>query len=284
MKIAVLSGKGGTGKTFIAVNLADVINNSVYIDCDVEEPNGYLFFKPNKVNSSDVFINVPQVDNNLCVGCRKCINFCKFNALVQIVNKILIFNNVCHSCGGCSIICPKNAITEKQKLIGKIEVGYSNDVMIKTGVLNIGEVANIKIINDLLTNLNPNNIIIIDCPPGSSCSVMESIKDVDYCILVAEPTIFGLHNLELVYDLVQKFKKPFGVIINKVSKDKNIVDTFCEEKQITILERIEYDNHLGRLISEGEIVSRKLIKYQKLFQDLLNKVKEEVENEAAINP
>lgn len=284
MKIAVLSGKGGTGKTFIAVNLADVINNSVYIDCDVEEPNGYLFFKPNKVNSSDVFINVPQVDNNLCVGCRKCINFCKFNALVQIVNKILIFNNVCHSCGGCSIICPKNAITEKLKLIGKIEVGYSNDVMIKTGVLNIGEVANIKIINDLLTNLNPNNIIIIDCPPGSSCSVMESIKDVDYCILVAEPTIFGLHNLELVYDLVQKFKKPFGVIINKVSKDKNIVDTFCEEKQITILERIEYDNHLGRLISEGEIVSRKLIKYQKLFQDLLNKVKEEVENEAAINP
>ena len=284
MKIAVLSGKGGTGKTFIAVNLADVINNSVYIDCDVEEPNGYLFFKPNKVNSSDVFINVPQVDNNLCVGCRKCINFCKFNALVQIVNKILIFDNVCHSCGGCSIICPKNAITETQKLIGKIEVGYSNDVMIKTGVLNIGEVANIKIINDLLTNLNPNNIIIIDCPPGSSCSVMESIKDVDYCILVAEPTIFGLHNLELVYDLVQKFKKPFGVIINKVSKDKNIVDTFCEEKQITILERIEYDNHLGRLISEGEIVSRKLIKYQKLFQDLINKVKEEVENEADINP
>lgn len=284
MKIAVLSGKGGTGKTFIAVNLADVINNSVYIDCDVEEPNGYLFFKPNKVNSSDVFINVPQVDNNLCVGCRKCINFCKFNALVQIVNKILIFDNVCHSCGGCSIICPKNAITETQKLIGKIEVGYSNDVMIKTGVLNIGEVANIKIINDLLTNLNPNNIIIIDCPPGSSCSVMESIKDVDYCILVAEPTIFGLHNLELVYDLVQKFKKPFGVIINKVSKDKNIVDTFCEEKQIIILERIKYDNHLGRLISEGEIVSRKLIKYQKLFQDLINKVKEEVENEADINP
>jgi MinD superfamily P-loop ATPase len=146
MKIAVLSGKGGTGKTLVSVNLAAVATESIYIDCDVEEPNGHLFFKPEDTQSDKISINIPVVDEKLCKGCRKCVDFCKYNALAYINNKLLVFDDVCHSCGGCVLFCPQKALSEKEKIIGVVQSGVSENVTVITGILNTGEASGIPII------------------------------------------------------------------------------------------------------------------------------------------
>ncbi|HKM01454.1 MAG TPA: 4Fe-4S binding protein, partial [Sedimentibacter sp.] len=169
MKIAVLSGKGGTGKTFISVNLSFVAENSNYIDCDVEEPNGHLFFKPEIVNKEKVYEKIPQVDIDLCSGCRKCVEFCKFNALAFIKDKVFVFDDICHSCGGCMLLCPEKAISEKDKEIGEILEGVFNSSNIYTGILNTGEETGVSIIKKLLKSSNDKPYTFIDCPPGSSC-------------------------------------------------------------------------------------------------------------------
>jgi len=187
----------------------------------VEEPNGYLFLKPNNIKTDDVSVNIPYVDESICSGCRKCIDFCKFNALVYIQNKVMIFDEVCHSCGGCILLCPEKALSEKEKVIGQIQRGISENVNVITGILNTGEASGVPIIKELLNSSIDKEITFIDCPPGSACIVMESIKDAKYCILVAEPTLFGVHNLNMVYELVKLFNKPYGVILNKCLDDEN---------------------------------------------------------------
>ncbi|HPW53158.1 MAG TPA: ATP-binding protein [Erysipelotrichaceae bacterium] len=286
MKIAVLSGKGGTGKTLVAVNLAAVSRQATYIDCDVEEANGHLFFKPEWLKKEDIAVKVPQVNEDLCDGCRKCVNFCKFNALVYIKDKLQIFEEICHSCGGCLLVCPFKALKEKDKVIGVIQKGVSDNVIIYTGLLNPGEPSGVPIINKLLSkeNVPENQLTIIDCPPGSACVVMESIKDADYCILVAEPTLFGVHNLNMVYQLVKLFNKPFGVLLNKCLPEDNPAEKFCRENRIRILSRIPFDNNLGTLNSNGEIVVKKEKKYQQLFSSLLDTVVKEVQYETTANP
>lgn len=285
MKIAVLSGKGGTGKTLVSVNLAAVAQKSTYIDCDVEEPNGHLFFKPIDVQKEEVSVKIPQVDNERCSGCRKCVDFCKFNALAYIKDKLIIFEEICHSCGGCIMLCPEKALTEKEKSIGKIQRGISNEVAVYTGILNTGEASGIPIIKELLVDnrSQADEQTFIDCPPGSACIVMESIKDADYCVLVAEPTLFGVHNLNMVYELVKLFNKPFGVVLNKCLEGENQAEKFCLEKNIEILGRLPFDNELGMLNSNGEIVARKSKKYYAIFSDLLETVKKEVQYETTTN-
>ncbi len=285
MKIAVLSGKGGTGKTMVSVNLSAVAKNSIYVDCDVEEPNGYLFLKPKNIQEKQVNVRLPRVDKNLCNGCRKCVEMCKFNALSYIKKGLMIFDDVCHSCGGCILVCPENALNEKEKSIGKIQKGISNDITSLTGILNTGEATGIPIIRELLDEIKSNNEseIFIDCPPGSACIVMESIKDADYCVLVAEPTLFGAHNLNMVYELVKLFKKPFGVVLNKCLDYENPSEEFCKKNNIKILAKIPFDKNLGELNSNAEIIVHKNIKYKKLFCELLNTLKMEVQNEATSN-
>ena len=286
MRIAVLSGKGGTGKTLVSVNLAAVAKNSLYIDCDVEEPNGHLFFKPEIVDEQDITVRIPVVNESLCTGCRKCVDFCKFNALAFIKNKPVVFEEICHSCGGCMLLCPENAISEKKKVNGKVQKGVSRDVTVTTGILNTGEASGIPIIKKLLeesTTLK-DQPVFIDCPPGSACIVMESIKDADYCILVAEPTVFGVHNLNMVYDLVRLFGKPHGVVLNKCLDGENPAESFCTEKSIPILCRIPSDNELGMLNSDAEIVAWKSERFKVLFSTLLESLKKEVQHETAVNP
>jgi len=242
MKIAVLSGKGGTGKTLVSVNLAAASGNSYYIDCDVEEPNGHLFFKPKVTEAETVTVKVPEINQSLCDGCRKCVDFCKFNALAYIKNKIILFDKICHSCGGCSIVCPNEAITEKDRAIGEIRSGLFEEVHVITGILNTGEESGVTIIKNMLNKkTNDEKLTFIDCPPGSGCSVMESIKDVDYCILIAEPTVFGAHNLNMIYKLVKLYKKPFGVLLNKSLKGENPSEEFCTKNNIKIIEKIPFD-------------------------------------------
>lgn len=284
MKIAVLSGKGGTGKTLVSVNLAAVAKKSTYIDCDVEEPNGHLFLKPEEILEETISVKIPMVNNELCSGCRKCVDFCKFNALASIKNKLIVFEDVCHSCGGCILVCPQKALTEKEKVIGKIQKGISGEVTVWTGILNTGEATGIPIIKKLLANnASAEQLTFIDCPPGSACIVMESIKDADYCVLVAEPTLFGVHNLNMVYELVKLFNKPFGVVLNKCLEEENPAERFCLEKNIKILGRIPFDNDLGTLNSNAEIVINKNEKYRELFSSLLDTVIEEVQHETIAN-
>lgn len=285
MRIAVLSGKGGTGKTLVSVNLAAAAKTSTYIDCDVEEPNGYLFFKPEGVQEEEISVKIPEVNNELCNGCRKCVDFCKFNVLAYIKNKLTVFDDVCHSCGGCILVCPERALTEKEKVIGKVQKGTSGQLSICTGILNTGEASGIPIIKKLLgENPEVNKQAFIDCPPGSACIVMESIKDADFCVLVAEPTLFGVHNLNMVYELVRLFNKPFGVVLNKCLKEENPAEKFCLEKDIKILGRIPFDNELGTLNSNAEIAVNEKEKYRELFSSLLDMVTKEVRHEATINP
>lgn len=284
MKIAVLSGKGGTGKTLISVNLAAAAGEAIYIDCDVEEPNGYLFFKPENVESEKVSVKIPYVDKNLCNGCRTCVDFCKFNALAYIKDTLIVFDEICHSCGGCVLLCPQKALIERDKVIGEVQKGVSENVTVITGVLNTGEASGIPIIKKLLDNKNEEKeFTFIDCPPGSACIVMESVRDADYCILVAEPTLFGVHNLNLVYELVKLFHKPFGAVLNKSLEGENPAETFCIEKGIRILGDIPFDAELGTLNSNAEIAARVSDKYHKMFNDLLKTVTEEVQHETTIN-
>lgn len=286
MRIAVLSGKGGTGKTLVSVNLAAVAKTSTYIDCDVEEPNGHLFLKPEGVKTEEIQVQIPKVDEELCNGCRKCVDFCNFNALAYIKNKLIVFDDVCHSCGGCILVCPEKALTEKAKVIGKVQKGVSDEVAVWTGILNTGEATGIPIIKKLLTANSPHadHLTFIDCPPGSACIVMESIKDADYCVLVAEPTLFGVHNLNMVYELVKLFNRPFGVVLNKCLEEENPAERFCLDKNIKVLGRIPFDNELGTLNSNAEIAVNKNEKYREMFSSLLDTVTKEVQHETTTNP
>ncbi|KUO73579.1 MAG: ATPase [Desulfosporosinus sp. BRH_c37] len=277
MKIAVLSGKGGTGKTLLSVNLAASATESVYIDCDVEEPNGHLFFKPVDIQSEGISIKVPFVDESLCNGCRKCIDFCKFNALAYIINKLKVFNEVCHSCGGCVLFCPEKALSEREIIIGEVQSGVSENVTVLTGILQTGEKSGVPIIKRILQDTHQDKLTFIDCPPGSACIVMDSIKDADYCIMVAEPTLFGVHNLNMVYELVKLFNKPHGVVLNKCIDGENPSEKFCLEKNIKIIGKIPFDHELGTLNSKALILVRENNKYRDMFSTLLQIVTKEVQ-------
>ena len=273
MKIAVLSGKGGTGKTFVSVNLAVASPNAIYVDCDVEEPNGHLFFKPKDTISKDVKVKVPIADFDKCIGCRKCVDFCRFNALAHVGGKIKIFDDVCHSCGGCVLLCPEEALCEKERVIGRIQSGISKNVKVLTGILNTGEASGVPIIKMLLEDvLKEKEVTIIDCPPGSACVVMESIKDADFCIMVAEPTIFGVHNLGMIYKLVKLFNKSYGVILNKCMDVYNPSETFCKENEIPILAKISYTTELAKLNANAQIAALEKQEFKELFSDVLTKV------------
>jgi len=275
-RIAVLSGKGGTGKTLVAVNLAAAAGDAVYVDCDVEAPDGQLFFKPQNLAKRDVRVLVPRVDPVLCTGCRECVKFCRFNALAY-GKKLIVFNEVCHSCGGCALICPAKAITETERTVGWVETGVSGGVKTICGTMNAGEASGVPVIKELieLAKEKP-GLVLIDCPPGSACAVMESIRDAHYCVLVGEPTVFGAHNLAMVYELARLFGKLCGVVLNKCTDGENPSREYCIQNGIEILCEIPYDNALGALNSEGKIAVREDYPDKGMFFSLLDKVREAV--------
>ena len=280
----MLSGKGGTGKTLVSVNLAAAANEAVYLDCDVEEPNGHLFWKPEISGEETVTVKIPEFDGNRCTGCRKCVEFCAFHALAFVGKKPILFDEVCHSCGGCALLCPAKAIRETEKAVGTVSSGRSEKVTVHTGRLNIGETSGIPVIRALLEKIprGGSRPVFIDCPPGSSCAVMESIRDADFCVLVAEPTVFGAHNLAMVYELVTLFQKPCGAVLNKcLEKSKNPSEAFCTEHRIPILGRIPFDAELGTLNSEGKIAALESKRFRMLFSSLLDRIGKEARHETA---
>jgi MinD superfamily P-loop ATPase len=276
LKIAVLSGKGGTGKTLVSVNLAVVCPESAYIDCDVEEPNGHIFLKPKISNEYDVSVLIPVCNDENCTGCRTCVDFCNFNALAYVRGRLMIFSDICHSCGGCMLVCPEGAIYEKEKNIGCIKAGNSQGTAVYSGIMNTGEESGVPIINELLKIETYVDNIFIDCPPGSSCTVMESIRDAEYCILVTEPTVLGLHDFKMVYELVKLFNKPFGVVLNKCTGDYNPSKQYCTDEGIKVLAEIPYDSELAVLNSNGKVVARANPRFKSLFEKILTNIEKEV--------
>ena len=261
MYISVLSGKGGTGKTTISTNLATSLalkgNKTRYLDFDVEEPNGFIFLKPVVEKSIDVNMEVPVVDENLCNLCGACAEHCNFNALAVTAKKVLVFEKLCHSCGLCSIVCPTGAIKEVARTIGKIEIGRNDDLIAVRGILDIGEPMGVPIIKELKKQMTDDYINIVDAPPGSSCSVVNSIEDSDFSILVTEPTKFGLHDLEIAVNVVKQMGIPFGIIINKSSEDDNIIEEYCSREKCEILGKIPFSKEIATKYSKGELLVKK---------------------------
>lgn len=275
MKIAVLSGKGGTGKTFSSVNLAVAAGNAAYVDCDVEEPNGRLFLKPENVKTTEVSVRVPLINPMKCSGCRKCVDFCRFHAMAFVRNRPMIFPNICHACGGCSVICPENAVKETDRVIGHVENGCHGSIKVITGVMNPGEESGVPLIKEALKEgFEAAEDVIIDCPPGSACAVMESVSMSDYCVLIAEPTAFGLHNFRMVYELVSLMGKPCCAVINKESEPYKELDDFCNEHNIPVALRIPYSEKLASLGARADVAAEAEPECKEMFCGLLNYIRE----------
>ncbi len=273
MKIAVLSGKGGAGKTFTAVNLAASASEAVYIDCDVEEPNGALFLKPVIEKRVSASVLLPEFDAGRCDGCRKCVEFCRFHALVYIKGKPKVFSEVCHSCGGCAMVCPKQAVREVEKEVGCVEEGIHGGVRVITGRLNLGEASGVPVIRAALkAGCEDDQLVILDCPPGSACSVTESISDADYCILVAEPTAFGFDNFRMVHELASLLQKPCGVIINKMEEPYEPLEAFCRDQGLPVLLRIPYSRKLAEWAAAGRIAAEEEEACREMFRTVLSRI------------
>ncbi len=277
-KIAVLSGKGGSGKTFVSTNLSNIINGSTYLDCDVEEPNGHIFFDKAKLtDEKKVYRIIPEFDSDKCIGCRECVEFCKFSALAFIKDTPILFDEVCHSCGGCQLVCKYGAIKNVKKEVGSINIYDNKNNKIVSGKMEIGEASSISIIDEVLKQAN--NTTIIDCPPGSACSTMESIKDANYCILVTEPTIFSLHNIQMIVELVELFKIPYGFLINKSEDSLDyIIEDYIKSINKPLLLKIPFSKEIAKLNSQGTLITNKDSNEKELFIQLKDQLDFRMDN------
>lgn len=273
MTIAVASGKGGTGKTTVATNLAYVAATKKrkvqYLDCDVEEPNGHIFLKPKIDDTQDVTVEIPDVDLEKCIGCGKCGNICQFSAIVPLgEHNTLTFEQLCHSCGGCMRVCPADAITPKPLAIGEIQRGKANGVDFVSGKLVIGNVRTPSLIKRVKEHIDRDHIAIVDIPPGTSCPVVEALKDSDFVLLVTEPTPFGLNDLKLAVDLVRQRKSPFAVVINRDGIGNDEVEKFCNDQGINVVLKIPEDIRIAQAYSKGRLITDALPEYKKHFTRL----------------
>ncbi len=274
MKISVASGKGGTGKTTISVNLALSMGDTMLIDCDVEEPNCHLFFKEPMEKVREVGIPVPVFDMNKCTRCGKCAEFCQYNAIAVIKEKLLFFEELCHGCGGCKIICPNDAVSETEHVLGIIEKGGNDDMELYHGLLKIGEPFGVPIIKAVKEMASPDKEVIFDSPPGTACPAVEAMSDSDFVILVTEPTPFGLHDLKLAVDVVKNIGTPFGVVINRAGIGDDRVERFCEEDGIPLLASIPNDLDIARLYSKGIPIVEGIPEYKQVFIEIYDKIKD----------
>jgi MinD superfamily P-loop ATPase len=272
MIVAVASGKGGTGKTTVSVNLARVLGSEVrLLDCDVEEPNAHLFLNGSMIKEETITIPIPQVDESLCDGCAECGKFCEYHAIVTFGTAPLVFPEMCHGCGGCTMVCPQKAIREIDKRIGVVETLQAGNITLIQGRLDVGSAMAPPLIRAVKACLKDGLPAILDAPPGTSCPVIATIRETDFVVLVTEPTPFGLHDLKIAADMVRELGIPFGVVVNRVGIGDDRVHVYCKEKNISVILEIPDDRRIAEAYSRGELIVESLPEYRGLFLSLIEK-------------
>lgn len=287
LNIVISSGKGGTGKTFISTNIARILEQSdhqvQYLDCDVEAPNGHLFLKPEIHEEEPVTLLSPmEIDADKCIACGKCVEACQYNALALIKEKVLIFQNLCHICGACSIVCPKDAIVEKEREIGKMKHGKGGQIDFHYALLQTGEGGMaVRLIRKVKETIGE-KVTILDSPPGTACPVVETMKDADLCVLVTDPTPFGIHDLQLAVDMCRELDKEPAVVVNRANYMNNDLKAYCSEAGLEILGEIPDDRKIAECYSVGDLVVEKLPEYRLLFQQLADTIVQRAQNPGSI--
>ena len=255
MIISIASGKGGTGKTTVATNLARSIGSGVQLlDCDVEEPNAHLFINPSFEESETVFMPVPEIDEEKCTYCGKCAEICQFKAIAVANENVLVFEELCHSCGGCREVCPEGAIREGGRKLGVIEKGHCNGMEFVHGRLRVGEAMSPPLIKKVRGYQNPAKLTIIDAPPGTSCPVIASMRGSDFVLLVTEPTPFGLYDLKLAVGAAQILNIPHGLVINRSNLGDGKTKEYADEMNLPILMEIPFSREIAEAYSRGEML------------------------------
>lgn len=275
MILSVASGKGGTGKTLVSTSLALSLkdrNDIQFLDCDVEEPNGHILLKPIFTQREPVYIPVPKVDEDRCTHCGKCAEVCVYHCLAVLKERVLVFPELCHGCGACSYLCPEDAITEEGREVGVVEIGNSKGIDFIHGKLNIGEAMAPPVIRQVKEHIKPEKDTIIDVPPGTSCPVVESVKGSDYCLLVTEPTPFGLNDLALAVDMVRELGIPCGVVINRAGVGDSKTEDYCLRERLPILLEIPLDIEIARLYSQGISLVEGLPEWREPFVALFDRI------------
>jgi len=273
MILAIASGKGGTGKTTIAVNLAWVWGQNVQLlDCDVEEPNAQLFIKGTCICQEVASIPVPSVDESACDGCGECGRFCAYHAIVSLGTKPIVFPDMCHGCGGCMMVCPKQAITEAGYRIGTVEVFESGQVRLVQGRLDVGRPMAPPLIRAVKAKIDRQRQVILDAPPGTSCPVVAAVRGCDLVLLVTEPTPFGLNDLRLAVQMVRGLGLAHAVVINRVGIGDDRIHRFCQEEGIPILLELREDRRIAQAYSRGELAVDVLPEYGRSFEALVEKL------------
>jgi MinD superfamily P-loop ATPase len=276
MRIVFASGKGGTGKTILATNLASVLAGQdeavTYLDCDVEAPNGHIFLKPVITNREAVTIPVPEVDEGRCTRCGRCGDFCPSHAIVCLGNAVLTFPELCHGCGGCALVCPEKAIREIPRAIGEIARGTAGPIQFVEGRLQIGQPMSPPIIRAVKRHLPVTGIAILDAPPGTACPMVETVRDADFVLLVTEPTVFGLHDLTLAVEVIRRVGVPFGVAVNRVGSSDDGVQRYCAHDDIPVLLQIPEDRRIAEIYSRGELAARHFPGFDRWMSDLFGRL------------
>ena len=268
MIISVASGKGGTGKTSVAVNMALSVGNVKLLDCDVEEPNAHLLLHPKMQKKETVYTSIPKIDRTLCNTCGDCTRFCQYNAIFVTKEKILVFPELCHSCGGCALICPQKAITWEKYEIGSINFGANDGVALVYGELNVCNPLSVPVIKSVKKQIKDKENVILDSPPGTSCPFVETVIGSDFCLLVTEPTPFGLHDLKIAVKVLQKVKIPFGVVVNRAGIGNRKLYDYCAEKNIRVMLEIPYKRRISELYSKGVPFSLEMPEWEEKFKTL----------------
>ncbi len=285
MRLAVASGKGGTGKTMIAVSLALSLTQKhsvAFIDADVEAPNAHLFLKPQGLHSQRVSMRVPEVDSQRCNGCGLCADLCAYNALAVIKGHVLLFTELCHGCGGCTLLCPRSAMVEVAREIGVIESGSAGGMEFSHGKLNIGEVLSPLIIGELKAHVPSSRaVVVIDAPPGTSCPMVEVVSGCDFCLLVTEPTPFGQHDLEAAVEVTRTLGIRTGVVVNRCDQGDDRVYQYCRQECLPIVAQFPFNHSLAQALSRGIPAWDALKGWRNAFTALGEQVLAQVESEGA---